>query len=203
VATAQPLADRLALPIRQDARLDEMFFGEWQGLTKKEASARDPARYSRWRADPTIGPPAGESPVDVSARAFDALEDLRARYDTGNVLVVSHKTVLRVLLCRLLNIDVRRYRDCVNWPTGAVSVLDIGPGDTTTCCLADEKHLYPQPARDLVGEQDAGWGELEIDVVDDEPAGADGALDFEITTEHGIDAMAGAMAGAIDPGSGA
>jgi probable phosphoglycerate mutase len=203
VATAQPLADRLALPIHQDSRLDEMFFGEWQGLTKKEASARDPAHYSRWRADPTIGPPAGESPVDVSARAFDALEDLRARYDTGNVLVVSHKTVLRLLLCRLLNIDVRRYRDCINWPTGAVSVLDIGPGDTTTCCLADEKHLYPQPARDLVGEQDAGWGELEIDVVDDEPAGADGALDFEITTEHGIDAMAGTMAGAIDPGSGA
>jgi hypothetical protein len=68
-------------------------------------------------------------------------------------------------------------------------VLDIGPGDTTTCCLADEKHLYPQPARDLVGEQDAGWGELEIDVVDDEPAGADSTLDFEITTEHGIDAL--------------
>ncbi len=203
VATAQPLADRLALPIRQDPRLDEMFFGEWQGLTKKEAAARDPARYSRWREDPTIGPPVGESPVDVSARAFDALEDLRARYDAGNVLVVSHKTVLRLLLCRLLNIDVRRYRDVVNWPTGAVSVLDIGTGETSTCCLADEQHLYPQPARDLVGEQDAGWGELEIDVVDDEPASADGALDFEITTEHGIDAMAGAMAGAIDPGGGA
>ena len=56
---------RLALPIRQDPRLDEMFFGEWQGLTKTEASARDPAHYSRWREDPTIGPPAGESPFEV------------------------------------------------------------------------------------------------------------------------------------------
>ena len=60
-----------------------MFFGEWQGLTKKEASARDPARYSQWREDPTIGAPAGESPFEVSARAFAALEDLRARYDAG------------------------------------------------------------------------------------------------------------------------
>ena len=139
----------------------------------------------------------------MSARAFAALEDLRARYDAGNVLLVSHKTVLRLLVCQLLNIDVRRYRECVNWPTGAVSVLDLGPRDATTCCLADEKHLYPQPARDLVGEQDAGWGELDIDVVDDEPASADSALDFEITTEHGIDAMTGAMDSAIDPGGGA
>lgn len=203
VATAQPLADRLALPIRQDPRLDEMFFGEWQGLTKKEASARDPARYGEWRENPTIGPPAGEAPADVAVRASAALDDLRARYDAGNVLLVSHKTVLRLLVCRLLNIDLRRYRDCVDWPTGAVSILDVGAADATVCCLGDERHLYPQPARHLVSEEDAGWGELEIDVVDDEPAGADSALDFEITTDHGIDAMAGAMDSAIDPGGGA
>jgi len=203
VGTAQPLAHRLALPIRQDPRLDEMFWGDWQGLTKKEASLRDPVRYGQWREDPTIGPPAGESPADVSARALAALEDLRARYDEGNVLLVSHKTVLRVLVCRLLNMDLRRYRACVDWPTGAVSVLDVGPDRATVCCLGDERHLFPQAAGDLVGEQDAGWGELDIDVVDDQPAGGDGALDFEITTDQGIDPMAGAMDGAVDSGGGA
>ena len=99
----------------------------------------------------------------MSARAFAAIDDLRARYDAGNVLVVSHKTVLRLVFCQLLNIELRRYRECVDWPTGAVSVLELGP------CHADRPlhrrraaPYIPQPARDLVGEQDAGWGELEM-----------------------------------------
>ena len=140
-------------------------------------------------------------------RAIAAIDDLRARYETGNVLVVSHKTVLRLVFCRLLNIELKRYRECVDWPTGAVSVLELGPCHAAARCVADQSHLVPQllpqPGRDLVGEQDAGWGQLDVDFVDDQPAGADGALDFEITTDDGVDTMAGAMGGAVDPGGGA
>ena len=204
VATAQPLAERLALPIAQDRRLDEMYFGDWQGLTKHEAAARDPEHYTRWRNDPTIGAPSGESPFDASVRAASVIDDLRGRYDSGDVLVVSHKTVLRLLLCHLVNIDLRLYRECVDWPTGAVTVLELGHGSAIprALCLADERHLFPQPARHFVSEQDAGWGELEIDVVDDQPAGADSALDFEITADDGVDPMTGAVGGAVDPGGG-
>jgi broad specificity phosphatase PhoE len=200
IATAAPLAARIALPIRRDARLDEMYFGDWQGLTKREAAARDPARYGRWREDPMVGPPSGESPFDVSARAIAAIDDLRARYDAGNVLVVSHKTVLRLLLCRLLNIELRHYRDCVDWRTGAVSVLELGPCHAVAHRIADDRHLFPQTRRDLIGEQGPGWRELEVDVVDEEPAGGDDPLDFDITTDHGIDPMTGAMPGAADSG---
>jgi probable phosphoglycerate mutase len=199
ITTAEPLAERTGLPIRRDPRLDEMFFGEWQGLTKKEAAARDPARYGLWRLDPTVGAPAGESPFEVSMRAVAAIDDLRVRYASGNVLVVSHKTVLRVLLCRLLNVELRRYRECVEWPTGAVSVLELDPCHAVARCVADDRHLFPETGSDLVGEQDTGWRELEVDFVDDEPAGSDGAGDFDVTTDHGIDAVTGEMRGAGDP----
>ena len=199
ITTAEPLAARLALPIHRDVRLDEMYFGDWQGLTKREAAARDPARYDQWRANPTVGPPAGESPHEASARALAALDDLRARYDSGNVLIVSHKTVLRLLFCRLLNIDLRFYRDTIDWPTGAVSVLDIGPRSTVARLVVDERHLYPQPRRDLVGEQNAGWGEAEVRFVDDDPAGGDGAGELDVATDGGIDAVARTMNGAVDP----
>jgi probable phosphoglycerate mutase len=208
IATAAPLAERVGLPILRDSRLDEMYFGAWQGLTKREAGTRDPLRYARWREDPTVGAPAGESPFEVSVRAVAAIDDLRARYESGNVLVVSHKTVLRLLLCRLLNVELRRYRDCVDWPVGAVSVLEIGPCHAVPRCVADERHLFapavvgPEAGRHLVGEQDAGWAELDVEFVDDQPAGGDGALDFEVTTDNGIEAMAGAMGGAVDPGGG-
>lgn len=202
IATAAPLAARAGLTIRRDGRLDEMYFGDWQGLTKKEAAVRNPDRYARWRLDPTVGAPSGESPFDVSARAVLAIDDLRTRYDSGNVLVVSHKTVLRLLLCRLLNLELRRYRECVDWTTGAVSVLELGPCHAVAHAIADDTHLFPQAGGDLVGEQDAVWVELDADLLDGQPAGGDGAADLGLAPDHGVDAMAAAMGGAIDPVAG-
>jgi broad specificity phosphatase PhoE len=208
IATAWPLAALTGLKARHDPRLDEMFFGEWQGLTKREAAVRDPVRYGRWRQDPTIGAPAGESPFDVSARAVAAVDDLRARYDAGNVLLVSHKTVLRLLLCRLLNIDLQRYRECVDWPTGAVSLLELGPCHAVARQIADERHLAetrlpPQARGYLVGEQLTRRREPDPDFIDDDPAGDDRARDLAVAPDQGIDAMADAMSGAIDPVGGA
>jgi probable phosphoglycerate mutase len=209
IATAQPIAARVGLRIRRDPRLDEMFFGELQGLTKREAATRDPDRYAQWLQDPTIGPPAGESPLEVSARAVAAVDDLRARYASGNVLLVSHKTVLRLVLCRLMHIDLRRYRDSVEWPTGAVSLLEIGPCHSISRLIADERHLMPpiqlppQARRHLVGEQLAGRREPDMGFVDGDPAGGDGPSDLGVAPDQGIDAVADAMSGAVDPVGGA
>ena len=202
IATAQPLAARASLRIRRDARIDEMFFGDWQGLTKREAAARDPVRYGRWRQDPTIGPPAGESPLAVSMRAVAAIDELRAQYSSGNVLLVSHKTVLRLVLCRLLNIDLRRYRDR-DWRTAAVSLLELAPCHAVARLIADDRYLFPETGRNLVGEQLPGRREPDPGLVDDEPAGGDSPGDLDLASEQGIDPMMGGVGGAIDPVGGA
>jgi probable phosphoglycerate mutase len=202
-ATATPLAARLRARIRRDPRLDEIHYGDWQGLSKAQAQARDPGHYLLWRQDPTIGPPAGESPFEVCERAMAAIDDLRARYDSGNVLLVSHKTVLRVVLSRLLNLDLRRYRDNIDWRVGALTLLELGPCHARAVMIGDVSHLYPQPGRDLVREQEAGVGEPDVGLVDDEPAGLDGGGDGGLAASHGIDPMTGAMPGAVDAGDGA
>ena len=202
-ATAEPLAARTRARIRRDPRLDEICYGDWQGLTKAQAQARDPEHFRRWRQDPTIGPPAGESPYDVSERAMAAIDDLRWRYDTGNVLVVSHKTVLRVVLCRLLNLDLRGYRDNIDWRVGAVTVMELGPCHSRMVIMGDVSHLQPQAAGDLVGEQEPSGGELEVDLADGQPSRLDGGRDGGLAAGHGIDPMTGAMYGAVDAGDGA
>jgi len=202
-ATAEPLAARTRRPVRRDPRLDEIFYGDWQGLTKAQAQARDPDHFRLWRQDPTIGPPAGESPFEVSERAMSAIDDLRWRYDSGNVLVVSHKTVLRIVLSRLLNLDLRCYRDNIDWRVGAVTVMELGPCHSRIVIMGDVSHLQPQAPGDLVGEQEPGGGELDVDLVDRQPPRLDGGRDGGLAAGHGIDPMTGAVHGAVDAGDGA
>ena len=174
-ATAEPLAARAELPIRRDGRLDEMFYGDWQGLSKAEAAARDPSHYRQWRLDPTIGAPSGESPLEVCARAASLVDELRTRYAEGNVLVVSHKAVLRLILCRLFGVELRHYRHMTDWPVAAMSAVDLTPEGATLRMLADVEHLgdlhrprlglQPEPGRDFVGEQNASLGQSNLVVV--------------------------------------
>jgi probable phosphoglycerate mutase len=139
--TALPVATRAALPIERDARLDEISYGRWQGLSKEEIAERDGDRYALWCQEPTIGPPDGESPFAVAARAAAVVAELRARYVDGSVLVVSHKTVLRVLLCGLLGVDLRRYRDRFSCPVGGVSLIELSADGATARLLDDVGHL--------------------------------------------------------------
>jgi probable phosphoglycerate mutase len=149
IDTATPIAARVGVELRQEPRLDEMSYGDWQGLSKTEAASRDPERFARWLADPTIGAPNGELPVEAGARALTVIGDLRARHARGNVLVVSHKAVLRILFCRLVGLDVRHYR-AVDWPVAGVTRIDIQGNRLSLRTLADLSHLSgsePQPVR--------------------------------------------------------
>ena len=140
IESATPLALRTGLVVEADARLDEMFYGEWQGLSKPEIVARDGDYFARWERDPSIGPPLGESPREVSARALAALQDLVARHAEGPVLVVSHKALLRILLCQLFGIELRHYRRGL-WPVGAVTEVELSAGGPSLRRFADVEHL--------------------------------------------------------------
>jgi broad specificity phosphatase PhoE len=140
IESATPLALRTGLVVEADDRLDEMFYGEWQGLSKQEVAARDGDYFARWERDPSIGPPQGESPRAVSARARAVIQDLLAQHAEGPVLIVSHKALLRILLCELFGIDLRHYRRGA-WPVGAVTQIDLGVGAPVMRRFADVEHL--------------------------------------------------------------
>jgi alpha-ribazole phosphatase len=139
--TALPLAARADLPIRRDARLDEMFFGGWQGLSKPEIAARDPEAFAHWSRNPGGGPPGGEIPAAVAARAAAAIADLDDEPGEGHVLVVSHKAVIRILLCLLLDVDIGRYRELFQCPVASLSVVELESGATSCRSVDDVRHL--------------------------------------------------------------
>jgi broad specificity phosphatase PhoE len=141
IDSAAPLAAITGLEGCIDQRLDEMDYGAWQGLSKAEAAARDREYFARWQQDPSIGPPLGESPRDVAARAAAAVEQLCHEHGDGNLLIVSHKALLRILLCTLFDADLRHYRCGPTWPAGAVTQIELGADGPSMRRFADVRHL--------------------------------------------------------------
>ncbi|GAA2073890.1 histidine phosphatase family protein [Actinomadura alba] len=106
--TAAPAAAALGLALRVDNDLREVDFGTAEGRTLAEL---DPATVAAFRADPVLGAfPEGEDPRAAAARAVAALERITARHPGGRVLVVAHNTLLRLVLCSVLQIPLSSYR---------------------------------------------------------------------------------------------
>jgi broad specificity phosphatase PhoE len=98
--TMELMREAIGLPprvYRQDERLKELTFGEWEGLTWKEIRDRDPEGARGREADKWgFAPPGGESYAILSQRVRPFLDDLRR-----DSVVVSHGGVARVLLAML------------------------------------------------------------------------------------------------------
>jgi probable phosphoglycerate mutase len=145
--TAAPVAARAGLPVAIDADLREIAYGAWEGREESEVAASDPEAFRAWAQNPGhVAPPGGETGFQIAARAMAALERIRARHDGGNVLVVSHKATLRVLLCALLGIDVNLFRARVAKPVASVSIVEWKASGPLLARLGDVSHLPPELA---------------------------------------------------------
>jgi broad specificity phosphatase PhoE len=90
-----------AMDIKADPRLREIDCGLWEGLTLEEAAIRYPDEHSERERDPMRWRfTGGESFLDLRERVFPALWEA-ADSGVGNVLIVGHLGVNRVILCDL------------------------------------------------------------------------------------------------------
>ena len=142
LATATPLATAVHLQLQERDELAEIDYGEWDGLTA-EVVARDwHDEYERWTADPAWNPPTGgETAIALAQRMTNVIEEITGAHMDGNVLVVSHKASIRVLLCALLGVDVGRFRYRFGCPVGSVSIVEFGAHGPLASAVADRSHL--------------------------------------------------------------
>lgn len=84
--------------LRLDARLQEIDFGQWEGLTRDEVAAQtgDPSASGLWQ----FASPGGEDFATISRRVSGFLDDLR-----GPAIVVTHGTTSQVLRGLCLGLD--------------------------------------------------------------------------------------------------
>lgn len=107
-ATAGPTAAALELTLRVDGDLREVDFGAAEGRTLAEL---DPAQVTAFRSDPVRGAfPGAEDPRSAASRGVGALHRIAARHPGERILVVAHNTLMRLVLCSLLEIPLSHYR---------------------------------------------------------------------------------------------
>ncbi|BCB28059.1 hypothetical protein SKTS_29450 [Sulfurimicrobium lacus] len=136
---AAELAARYSLPVEMEARLKEIGFGVWEGLTAEQVAARDPDALERfWRDPAQHTPPGGEPLADFEARVAACWNDLLQRHAGKRILLVCHGGVIRLILAQLLQMP-RSHLFRLSVPFAAACRVRVrGSGNTA---LAELVHL--------------------------------------------------------------
>ena len=151
ISTATPLAMAVKIELQIRAGLAEIDYGAWEGQDVATVERQYHDDYLRWLADPGWNPPTnGEPAIAIANRALAVIAEIQQQHLTGNVLVVSHKATIRILLCSLLGIDVGRFRYRLSMPVSGLSIVEFGTHGPLLKVLADRSHLTNE-LRDLPG----------------------------------------------------
>jgi broad specificity phosphatase PhoE len=126
LATARVLGERWGVSAIVRDELREIDHGRWEGLRRRDVQIEFAEEYATWEADPfTFAPSGGESGLSVLARALPAVREILTTHEGDQVLLVSHKATIRLLLSSLLGFDPRGYRDRLDQAPACLNVLDF------------------------------------------------------------------------------
>jgi phosphoserine phosphatase len=119
-----------ALTLHEDADLQEIGHGLWEGKFESEIEAEYPGELERWRTRPKdVQMPEGENLQDVWTRATAAWQRLLQQVgnDRQTGIVVAHDATNKVLLGYLLGLDLADFWK-IKQGNGAVTVIDYPNG---------------------------------------------------------------------------
>jgi broad specificity phosphatase PhoE len=126
VETARILAQHHGLEVLPRDGLREISHGRWERMTRAEVEQQYPEEYAHWEKDPyTFAPQGGETGLSVTARALPVLLEIVSAHPNQQILVVSHKATIRLLLSSVLGFDPRTYRDHLDQSPAALNILDF------------------------------------------------------------------------------
>jgi broad specificity phosphatase PhoE/ribonuclease HI len=140
-ATAEAVAKVTGLDVLHEHGFRELDFGRFEGLSFSEANAQYPAELAAFLASPDVPPPGGETLTAVARRVAAARDRALAGYPRQTILVATHVTPVKALVCQALGA-----------PLSAVNRMELGPASLTVIdyyeddlasvrCVNDVSHL--------------------------------------------------------------
>jgi broad specificity phosphatase PhoE len=85
--------------------LNDLAFGAWEGLSVDAVRVKYPDLFAMWASHPERARlPGGETLDEVGRRAGEVVNQAAANHK-GTVVMVTHRVVIKVLVCALLGLD--------------------------------------------------------------------------------------------------
>jgi len=98
---AEELALKLSLPLQLEAGIQELHFGNWEGIGTAQLMETDAEGLGRFWEDPySFTPPNGEPVLAFASRVLGVIERLQQSCDGERILLISHGGVMRLLLAQ-------------------------------------------------------------------------------------------------------
>lgn len=143
--TATVIVQHHRLPVMPCPELREIDFGQCEGLSFDEIKLRYPEVEMIWTAsDHRISFPGGECVAVLAERVDRFLATLRS-ISVGTALVVAHGGPLRVLVCRLMGMDLSKWRQ-VHIERASLSIIEVNSDGGMIRLLNDISHLQKEAA---------------------------------------------------------
>jgi len=130
-----------------DARLREVNFGDWEGLTYDEIKSKHPDTLAAWESDIfKNAPPHGETLEGLAIRVQSMLDELREKHKDQRILIVAHGGVLQTLICLALKLPPTMYWQ-FHLSTASLSEVAFYPAGAILNSLNDTSHLPKSPPK--------------------------------------------------------
>jgi len=139
--TAAAIARHHGLAVETYEPVNDMNFGEWQGLKRPEVEARYPKLFQIWLTAPQrVEIPNGETLSQVRRRLLAGLESLRSLYPEGTLVIVSHGLTNKVLLCAMLGLYNSHFWK-IKQDNAAINIFKYTGQGSKVFLLNDTTHL--------------------------------------------------------------
>jgi broad specificity phosphatase PhoE len=138
--TAEIIAEGHKIKVIACEELCECDFGDIEGLNFKEIEQRYP-QFAKKLANGTAADfPSGESLNQLNARVKRFAKRLEALKPAATAVIVSHGGPLRLLVCHLLGIDIKHWKQ-FRIDRASLSIIEFHPQMAFLTLLNDTCHL--------------------------------------------------------------
>ncbi len=139
--TATPIAATLGLELRQREELREMHFGAWEGHLKTDLQKEYTSEMALWETGSWLTfCPDGETQQEVILRGTRCLRELLAYHEGQTILIVAHRTLIRLLVGHMLDMGLASSR-ALEAQTASITEMRIVGEKTQLIHLNDTRHL--------------------------------------------------------------
>lgn len=140
VETTKLIIGERNLPLITDERLMEIDLGEWEGRTVDEITQNDGESYDVYQHQPQLFQGTGESFHDVRKRIVEVLKELEETYSTGNLLIVTHGVVIKVLQTIMKGLPIDHVWDPPYIDGTSLTVVKMDDGKKEILLEGDVSH---------------------------------------------------------------